>query len=288
MAGWSRISASRPPTASCCGFAPPAASRLRVGESSTPVPTALREAVAAIYAFARSADDIADEGDLPAAERRHRLAAYAAQLEAIAAGAMPDAPMFARLAQAIRRHDLPLQPFRDLLDAFSQDTMKNRYADFGELRDYCRRSADPIGRLLLRLYRKESPEQLAQADAICTGLQLINHWQDVAIDWSRDRVYLPQDSLRRFGVDEAQIAAGRCDERWRALLAFETQRARSFMCDGRNLGRSLPGRIGLELRLIVAGGLRILEKIERAGYDVFRRRPTLRAYDWPLLLLRSA
>ncbi len=251
------------------------------------LPAHLREPVAAIYGFARSADDIADEGSLAAEERRRLLAAFAAEIEAIGAGATPTQALFARLAAAVRAHDLPLQPFRDLLDAFAQDTVKNRYANFAELRDYCRRSAEPVGRLLLRLVRREAAQQLAWSDAICTGLQLINHWQDVAIDWRKDRVYLPQDSLARFGVAESQIAAGRCDDRWRALLAFEVARARRLMLEGAPLGHSIPGRIGLELRLIVGGGLRILEKIERVGYDVFRRRPILRTPDWPLLLLRA-
>ncbi len=252
------------------------------------LPRPFHEPVAAIYWFARSADDIADEGDIPEEERRRRLAEFRGELDAIATGAAPRTALFRRLAAAVAAHDLPLPLFYHLLDAFAQDTTKKRYADFAELRDYCRRSADPVGRLLLRLYRCESPEQLAWSDAICTSLQLINHWQDIAVDWARGRLYLPQDSLARFGVSEAQIAEGSVDEHWRALLGFEVDRARALMLEGRPLGRSLPGRIGLELRLIVAGGLRILEKIERAGYDVFRRRPALKAFDWPLLLARAA
>jgi phytoene synthase len=254
--------------------------------ASVLLPAHLRDAVEAIYGFARGADDIADEGNLPAAERLSQLAQFRHQLDVIAAGQQASDALFARLQAAILRHDLPLQPFHDLLDAFSQDVAKNRYADFAELRDYCRRSADPIGRLLLRLYRAETPEQLAWSDAICTSLQLINHWQDIASDWGRNRVYLPQDSLTRFGVGEAQIAQGICDDKWRALLRFECERARSLMLAGAPLGRSLPGRIGLELRLIMAGGLRILEKIEQVDFDVFRRRPTLKFIDWPILLLR--
>jgi phytoene synthase len=254
--------------------------------ASVLLPAHLRDAVEAIYGFARGADDIADEGNLPAAERMRQLAQFRDGLDLIAAGKQASDPLFTRLQAAILRHDLPLQPFHDLLDAFSQDVVKNRYADFAELRDYCRRSADPIGRLLLRLYRAESEQQLAWSDAICTSLQLINHWQDVASDWARNRVYLPQDSLARCGVGEAQIAQGVCDEKWRALLRFECERARAMMLTGEPLGRSLPGRIGLELRLIIAGGLRILEKIEQVDFDVFRHRPTLKFLDWPKLLLR--
>jgi phytoene synthase len=252
------------------------------------LPSRLREPVAAIYWFAREADDIADEGDASPAERQRRLGEFRTELDRLAIGEEVQTPLFRRLGATVATHGLPLAPLYDLLDAFCQDTVKHRYADFAELRDYCRRSADPVGRLLLRLYRQESAQQLAWSDAICTGLQLINHWQDVAVDWQKGRIYLPRDSLERFGVDEAQIAAGVCDQRWRALLGFEVDRARQLILSGRPLGRSLPGRIGMELRLIVAGGLRILDKIERAGYDVFRRRPVLQALDWPLLLLRAA
>ncbi len=250
-------------------------------------PPHLRAPIVAIYHFARSADDIADEGDASPAQRRASLDAYRRQLAAIAAGQPTDTPIFHNLARAIRQHDLPVQLFIDLLDAFSQDIEQTRYASYTELLDYCRRSANPVGRLLLRLYRAEQPQQLAWSDQICTSLQLINHWQDVGIDWHKQRVYLPQEDLQRFGVSEAQIAAGTVDANWRALMRFEVDRARRMMLDGAPLGRTLPGRIGLELRLMIAGGLRILEKIEAADYDVFRQRPVLKPLDWPLLLWRA-
>ncbi|MCX7175224.1 MAG: squalene synthase HpnC [Proteobacteria bacterium] len=251
------------------------------------LPRHLREAVGAIYGFARSADDIADEGELSAAERLRQLDAYRRELENIASGSPVHDPIFLRLRQAIAGHGLPLQPFSDLLDAFSQDVVKTRYADFADLMDYCRRSADPVGRLLLRLYRAENPQQLAWSDSICSSLQLINHWQDVGIDREKGRIYLPQEDLLRFGVSENQIASGKLDDNWRALLHFQVERARAMMVAGSPLGRSLPGRIGLELRLIIAGGLRILEKIEAVDYDMFRRRPQLKAHDWPLLAWRA-
>ncbi|ENO90312.1 squalene synthase HpnC [Thauera linaloolentis] len=255
------------------------------------LPPRLREPVEAIYAFARSADDVADEGDAPAVARLARLHDYRQALEACARGdAVSDrslAPMFERLGRAIAAHALPLQPFRDLLDAFAQDVGKTRYCDFPELHDYCRRSADPVGRLMLHLYAAATPDKLRRADAICTSLQLINFWQDVAIDWQKRRIYLPQDDMARFGVTEDDIEAGRCDERWRALMAFEVQRARAMMADGAPLALALPGRIGWELRLIVLGGLRILERIEAAGYDVFRHRPRLARRDWLLLAWRA-
>ncbi len=249
------------------------------------LPRPLREPVAAIYAFARSADDIADEGDTADAERLRQLDAYALQLERIAAGESTENALFARLARTIAAHDLPLSPFHALLDAFRQDVVKKRYADYEELLAYCRLSANPVGRLLLCLYRAESAQDLARSDAICTALQLINHWQDIGIDLARGRVYLPQEDLARFGVAEADI--GKADTNWRALLAFQVQRARALMLSGAPLARTLPGRIGLELRLIVAGGLRILEKIEGVAYDVCHHRPQLKVGDWPLLALRA-
>ncbi len=256
------------------------------------LPRHLHAPVAALYHFARSADDIADEGDLPPEERLRQLATYSAELDCIAADQPCDTPIFQRLASAVRRHDLPLPLLHDLLDAFRQDVRQTRYATYAELLDYCRRSANPVGRLLLRLYRAESPQQLAWSDAICTSLQLINHWQDVAIDITKKpgRIYLPQEDIDRYGVTEAQIIAGAIegpDARWCTLMRFEVDRARTLMREGAPLGRSLPGRIGLELRLIIAGGLRILDKIEAVDYDVFRQRPVLRGPDWPLLLWRA-
>jgi len=251
------------------------------------LPAHLREAVAAIYYFARTADDIADEGKLSAEERLAGLALYQQGLDNIEQGRSDPDPIFQRLGRAVQAHELQIPLLRDLLDAFAQDVHKQRYADYAELLDYCRRSANPVGRLLLRLYRAESPLQLEQSDAICTSLQLINHWQDVAIDWYKPRVYLPQEDLDRFNVSDAHIAEGRVDVNWIALMRFEVERARQMMLHGAPLARSLPGRIGFELRLMVCGGLRILEKMEAVGYDVFRRRPQLSAADWPLLCARA-
>ncbi len=251
------------------------------------LPAGLQQPVAAIYAFARSADDIADEGDATPTQRLALLDGFGAELDAIEAGRSPDSPMFRRLAREIRGHALPIQLFRDLLDAFSQDVVKQRYADFDELLDYCRRSANPVGRLMLHIYRAASEDNLLQSDCICSSLQLINFWQDVAIDWKKPRIYLPQDDLKRFGVSEAQIAAGHIDDNWRAMMHFQIERARDLMHRGAPLGRAIPGRIGLDLRMVVAGGLRILEKIEAVDYDVFTRRPVLRVLDWPLLSWRA-
>lgn len=255
------------------------------------LPAPLRPAVAAIYAFARSADDFADEGELPAEERLRLLGEYQAELDRIERGEPTGHPIFLRLRPHIERHRLPLTLFRDLLDAFAQDVVKDRYADFGELMDYCRRSANPVGRLLLQLFDAATPDNLQRSDAICSALQLINHWQDVGIDIGkglRGRIYLPQEDLRRFTVTERNLMRRHATADFRRLMAFEVERARELMLSGASLGSDLPGRIGVEIRAIVAGGLRILDKIEAVGYDVFHRRPVLGTFDWPRILLRAA
>ncbi len=170
------------------------------------MPRRLRTPVAAIYHFARAADDIADEGDLPDKERLRRLDEFRNELNRLAAGDTPLLPLFINLSAEIRAHDLPLQPFHDLLDAFSQDVVKKRYADYDELLDYCRRSANPVGNLLLHLYQAAAPVNIACSDAICTALQLINFWQDLAKDFAIGRIYLPQDDLARFGMSEDHIS----------------------------------------------------------------------------------
>ena len=246
------------------------------------LPAPLRLPVEIIYRFARSADDIADEGDDPADVRLRKLDAFRAQLAA------PREPLFHDVAKVIQQHGLPPQLFGDLLDAFSQDVTKKRYENFSTVLDYCRRSANPVGRLLLHLFKRTTESDLRRSDAICTSLQLINFWQDVDVDYTKDRrVYLPQDEMARFGVNEQHLRDRICDSAWQALLRFQVERSRELMLSGKDLGKSLPGRVGLEIRTTVQGGLRILEKIERAGYDVFRRRPKLQAFDWPLLLLRA-
>jgi squalene synthase HpnC len=254
------------------------------------LPPALREPVTAIYVFARNADDFSDEGDLLPAERLAALGRYSAELDAIERDESSSDPVFIRLRLAIKQYRLPLSPFRDLLDAFVQDVGKDRYASHAELIDYCRRSANPVGQLMLHLFSQATPANMELSDSICTALQLINHWQDVAIDWQKGeqgRLYLPQDELLRFGVSEQQIDAGVCNEHWHALMAFQVDRTRALMLEGAPLGRLLPGRIGLEIRAIVAGGLRILDKIEAVDYDVFRQRPVLSALDWPRILLKA-
>jgi phytoene synthase len=255
--------------------------------ASVLLPSPLRHPVGLIYRFAREADDFADEGDAPAATRLAQLREFGEELRKIERGDAPGIAWFSDLAGVIRARRLPIGLFHDLLSAFSQDVTVARYPDFAALRDYCRRSADPVGRLLLHLFERATAENLRRSDSICSGLQLTNFWQDVEIDYAKGRIYLPGDEMAREGVSEAHIREHRCDDAWRSLLKFQVERARGMLLEGAPLGRVLPGRIGLEIRATVQGGLRILEKIESARYDVFRKRPVLEWFDWPLIMARA-
>jgi len=252
------------------------------------MPRRLRKPVAAIYHFARTADDIADEGELSNEERLKRLDGCRAELARMANNETPLTPLFQNLAAEVRQHALPMQPLYDLLDAFSQDIVKKRYANFDEMLDYCRRSANPVGNLLLHLYGEATPVNIAYSDAICTSLQIINFLQDVAKDHAIGRIYLPLDELAEYGISEEQIAQAICDDAWRSLMKFQVDRARAMMLAGKPLGTILTGRIGLEMRMIIAGGLRILSKLESAQYDMFRHRPVLKPFDWVIMLAKSA
>lgn len=267
--------------------------------ASVLLPSRLRPAVRTIYAFARGADDIADEGDAPPEARTAALGRWRNALQDIALHrplAQLDAheqALFEALAHTIAEHSLPVQPFFDLLSAFSQDVHTGRYANESALLDYCSRSANPVGRIMLHLYRAADPRNLEQSDAICTGLQRANFCQDVAIDWAKGRVYLPMDRMAHHGVDESYIA--RCIEHppnqpsaaWQALMGEQVNAARRHLLTGQSLAYRLPGRIGFELRLVVQGGLSILDKIDRIDYNLFAYRPTLGKADWIVLLWRA-
>ncbi len=251
------------------------------------LPRRLRYPIRIIYAFARQADDFADEGnDMPDA-RLAKLDRFRAELDGIERREPSELPLFRDLAEVIQAHRLPIQYFRDLLDAFSQDVVKTRYANFGEVMDYCRRSANPIGRLLLHLYRKTDARQLALADGICSALQIINFLQDIAIDYRKGRIYLPQDELAQYGITEQQLARGAADGPWWPFMRFQIERARKLLQAGAPLGQQLHGRIGLEMRLIIMGGERILKKLHDVQGDVFHARPVLKLSDWPYMLYRA-
>lgn len=251
------------------------------------LPSHLRRAVKIIYRFARSADDIADEGDATPAQRLVLLEQYEIEVHHMAQGAPTDNPLFRELGAVVRLHQLPIKPFLDLLSAFKQDVDTRRYQDFGSLLDYCARSANPVGVIMLHLYRAATAENLRQSDAICSALQLINFWQDIAIDWEKQRIYLPLQDLARFGISERQLAAGQVDAAWENLMRFQVRRARELLLEGSPLAGRLPGRLGWELRLVVQGGLRILERLDQVHGDVFRQRPKLGRPDWILLIWRA-
>jgi hydroxysqualene synthase len=259
-------------------------------------PKPLRAPITAIYHFARTADDIADEGDVPADERRRLLQAYRLDLRRVAQGQPPSAAwaqFFTPLAREIEHWQLPIELLDDLLDAFEQDTANPRYANRSELLDYCRRSANPVGRLLLHLYGVHDAAARARSDAICSALQLINFWQDLRVDLPRGRCYVPDSDAQQHGLTLDGLRTGPADAAHRALLGALTDWARQLMHEGAPLVHQLPGRGGWELRAVVQGGLRILEKIEHMDTTSFDRRPTLQAADlmliaWRCLWMRPA
>lgn len=253
-------------------------------------PPGLRPAVAAIYWFARTADDLADEGDATAATRLQDLATYRADLAACAEGASGSgrwADVFSPLQKIIVQYTLPVGLLNDLLNAFEQDVTQTRYADQAELLDYCQRSANPVGRLLLHLYRVNDDVSLGQSDAVCTALQLINFWQDLGTDVNRGRIYLPADAWAAHGVDEAQLISRSVNAQTTALVAANINWAKLLMMRGAPLARKVPGRAGWELRLVVQGGLRIAEKIEQINYSTLCTRPKINVWDTVVMAWRA-
>jgi squalene synthase HpnC len=257
-------------------------------------PPRLRPAIAAIYHFARTADDLADEGDASAAQRLAALAQYRADLLAIAgdqahSGQWPQ--VFEPLQRVLQDFQLPLPLLADLLDAFAQDVRytaaQRRYRDDAELLDYCTRSANPVGRLLLHLYGITEALSLTQSDRICSALQLINFWQDVSSDVARGRWYPSVQAMAAHGVSDADLQPDSQSDNARQLMAAYAAQARALMQAGAPLACRIPGRAGWELRLVVQGGLRMLDKIEAINFATWRTRPKLTARDVPLMLWRA-
>lgn len=294
------VPASPPPTAPSSAPAVAGQHYENFPVASWLCPPHLRAPIAVIYGFARTADDIADEGDASPAERLAELAAYRADLALAARGEATSgrwSKVFGPLAWAMENYALPEEPLADLLSAFAQDIEKTRdaspYPGRTELLDYCRRSANPIGRLLLHLYDVRDPESLRQSDAICTALQLINFWQDFSVDLPRNRHYLTDADLESHGLARGDLARFRpLAEAAPPEAALQMVRelvrwARALMLEGAPLARRLPGRIGWELRFVVQGGLAILDKIEAQGFDSFSRRPTVGKGDVPRMAWRA-
>lgn len=243
------------------------------------LPRRMRLPIAAIYAFARQADDYADEGDMSADERIAALDTMTADVTAAANGQTSNDPLYIALTDTIRRYHLPLELFHDLISAFKQDVTQKRYADFGELMSYCRRSANPVGRLLLYLYGQTDRQTLGYSDAVCSALQLINFYQDLAQDYDElGRIYIPQDEMRANFVMEDQFKFHTTNGPMLMLMRKQYQRAHKLLQAGAPLGKKLKGRFGFEIRLIIAGGARILQKLDMQNENVFSR-PRLSFFD---------
>ena len=250
------------------------------------LPRRLRHHIAAIYAFARTADDMADEGAIEAAERLARLTAWEDSLEHCYRGECND-PVFIALARTIAEYDLPIDPFRKLLMAFRTDAQFHGFATFDELLEYCRHSANPVGHLILYLFGYRESALFTLADHICTGLQLANFWQDLAIDSAKGRLYLPLEDLSEFRCSPTGVTDRILTADVRRLLAFEVTRARNLLLSGLELVTRVNQQLAREVRLFAWGGLAILHKIDAVDYDVFTRRPTLSKLEKTVLILRS-
>lgn len=246
------------------------------------VPARMRRHIAAVYAFARIADDFADEGECSPAARRALLDNWEARLHARAPDGddgTDEGAVFAALARTMDECRLPVSLFTDLLSAFRQDVGVTRYATWPDLLDYCRRSANPVGRLVLRISGRDDARLDASSDALCTALQLTNFWQDLERDWNKGRVYLPAELMAAHGADEGGIAAGAMTPPLAAALADAAARTRALFDRGRFVCDAVGGRLGFELRATWLGGTRILDRLERSHFDVFEARPSLGARD---------
>lgn len=249
------------------------------------LPRRLRPHVAAIYSFARTADDFADEPGREPAERLALLEEWGRMLHA------PDAfspATFAALANTRREFTLPIDLFEDLLSAFRQDVTTTRYETWAEVFDYCRRSANPVGRLVLRLFGYSSPELDRCSDAVCTALQLTNFWQDFAIDWNRGRLYLPAEEWRAAGADLGDLDRRELTPAWQTALRRAGARTRELFDAGRPIADRVQGRLRYELRATWLGGERILDRLERGGFDAFAHRPTLGLADGLVIAWKTA
>lgn len=248
--------------------------------ASLVLPKPLRQPISVIYAFARTADDIADEGDASPETRIRQLDAMAEKLDQLHEPETVTDPIFIALADVLERHPLPVTLFHDLLTAFRQDVSKKRYANFDEVMFYCQHSANPVGRLLLHLIGQDSDIQLQQSDAICSALQLINFYQDIVQDFEENnRIYFPQDEMQQFSITEQHIQQQNCNSAMQAFLASQYKRTREMMLSGLSLGLNMRGRFGLQLRMMINGGLKVLDLLENEQQHCFNR-PRLGKSDW--------
>ncbi len=254
------------------------------------VPKHLQKHIAAVYAFARTADDIADEQHETIAEddpiRIHNLTKFEQQLDLTDNLRDPQwSWIFTACDNTIEEFNIPKQLFRDLISAFKQDVQKKRYVDFDELKDYCRRSANPVGRLVLLLHGFNDELRFAQSDAICTALQLANFWQDMSVDKHKNRIYIPQADWN--GLTEKDFFAESASEKVRAIMKFQVERTEKLFKIGDHLPKSLPFPLSIEIRATLAGGRTILRKIAEQDFDTLKARPKITKFDKVKILLKS-
>jgi squalene synthase HpnC len=259
------------------------------------LPASMRPHVAAVYAFARTADDIADEGTEAPEQRQARLKVWQHRMREAATitpevhpGANEDELLFVALGHTIKACALPVSLFDDLLSAFAQDTMTFRYDSWRDVFDYCRRSANPVGRLVLRIAGVHNPVLDRSSDALCTALQLTNFWQDLGRDWQAGRLYVPRETYESAGADVRDLEAGRMTPAWGAALETCCRITRAQFDEGRAVCNGVRGRLRLELRLTWLGGHRMLEAVERQPASVLHKRPSLRVRDLPALVWQAA
>ena len=249
------------------------------------IPKKLRPHVHSIYAFARTADDFADEPGLSQSERLHRLSEWEQALDTCLES--PQGPIFTALSHTIHTQQIPIQWLKDLLWAFRYDVMTNRHQTFEDLLKYCTCSANPVGRLILHLFGYTDEPRAKWSDALCSALQLSNFWQDIGIDFSRNRIYLPQEDMKKFGVSETDLQAHPPTREFCALLEHQIALTRALFHQGYPLLNTIKGRLRLELRLTYLGGMDILRKIPQNKYDVFYNRPRIQTTDLPRLLFQT-
>jgi squalene synthase HpnC len=254
--------------------------------ASALLPRSMKQPFYNVYAFCRHADDLADESPSPAIATE-RLSQWQQELDRCFAGQSVEHPIFVALAETISRFDLQKRPFDDLLDAFRQDQIKTRFANFAELMDYCRRSANPVGHIVLGMATADSPDNIALSDSICTGLQLANHWQDIRRDFQSGRIYLPQDAMAAENISESMLADDRACEAVKRVIAAQCGQARQFLIAGLPLADNVPRWLAADIRLFAHGGLATLDAIARCDHDTLRKRPTVSKTQQFKLVLRA-
>ena len=253
------------------------------------LPSKLRKPIRQIYHFARFADDIADEGSSDATHRFKLLSDFKNNFhQHVKDSNLNNNQAFRDLAITISTHQLPLKLFDDLLSAFEQDIFKNRYENFEELLHYCKKSANPIGQLLLHLTSNDTKENLILSNKVCSSLQIINFLQDIHLDYANNnRIYMPQQELRAFGVSERNIGNRTINNKWKNFIFFQIKRAKELLDEGSQLCSNVEGRFGLELKVIVTAGDFVLSRLSEVQGDIFNRRPTIRPIDWPKIMLKA-